>query len=107
LRKQPVGLEKTRGRADLRGLLTAARREQGEFTLALQVDEFDVEFAGDDHRLVEPGQRLGREVSAVAVCGVVAGRRPVRGDQHDRFQLDGLILASLEGALNGPCHTAS
>ena len=60
LREQPVGLAQTRRRADLSGFLTAAGGVQGEFTLALQVDEFGVEFAGEDHLLVEPGQRFRR-----------------------------------------------
>ena len=78
LREQPVGFAKGRRRADLRGFLATARREQRQFTLALQIDELAVEIASDDHRLVEPGQSLGREVSAVPGLG---GRRPVRGDQ--------------------------
>ena len=86
LRKQPVGLAQARRRADLRGLLAAARREQRELALALQVDELAVEFAGDGHHLVQPAQRLGWQVSAVSGLG---GRRPVRGDQLNRLQLDG------------------
>ena len=52
LRKKPVGLAKTGCRPDLRGFLTAARRDERDLALALQVDEFGVEFAGDDHHFV-------------------------------------------------------
>ena len=85
LREQPVGLAQARRRADLGGLLAAARREQRQLALSLQVDELGVEFAGDDHHLVEPAQRFGRQISAVSGLG---GRRPVGGDQLHRLQLD-------------------
>jgi hypothetical protein len=52
LREQPVRLAKACRRADLRGFLATARREERQFTLALQIDELAVEIAGDDHRLV-------------------------------------------------------
>ena len=101
LREQPVGLAQARSRTDLRGLLTAARREQCEFALPLQVDELRVERAGDGHQLVEPAQRLRWNLSAVP--GLV-GRRPVGGDQLNRLQLD---VERRQGCLNRPCHTAS
>ena len=66
LREQPVGFGQARRGADLRGFLTAARREQSQLSLPLQVDELGVQFAGDDHRLVEPGQSLRWEVSSVS-----------------------------------------
>ena len=59
LGEQPIRLAQARRRADLRGLLAAAGREQRQLALALQVDEFAVEVARDDHQLVEPAQRFG------------------------------------------------
>ena len=69
LGEQPVGLAQARRRPDLRGLLAAARREQREFALALQVDELAVDVARDDHQVVEPAQRFGWQIAAVAVLG--------------------------------------
>ena len=72
LREEPVGLAQTRHGADLRRLLAAAGGEQRELPLTLQVDEFGVDLAGDDHRLVEPGQGFGREVSRYPASSVGA-----------------------------------
>ena len=92
LGKQPVGLAQAGRRADLGGLLAAARREQRQLALSLQVDEFDVEFAGDDHHLVQPAQRLGWQIPAVAVLGVWASHRgqrvaPARGRRPPTSQI--------------------
>jgi hypothetical protein len=69
LREDPVGLAQAGRGTDLRGLLAAARREQRELALPLQVDEFSVEIARDDHQLIEPAQRFGGQIAAVAILG--------------------------------------
>ncbi|EUA32784.1 hypothetical protein I548_0005 [Mycobacterium intracellulare] len=44
MREQPVGFAQARRRTDLGGFLTAARRKERQFALALEVHEFGVEF---------------------------------------------------------------
>ncbi len=80
LREQPVGLAQTCCRAHLCGFLTAARGEQRKFTLPLQIDEFDVEVAGEDHLLVQPAQCFGRQVAAISLVG--GGRAVGRDELH-------------------------
>src|SRR5262249_42297006 len=83
--KQPVSLTQAGRRPDLCRLLAAARSEQGQLALTLQVDELGVHIAGDHHHLVEPTQCLRRKFTAVAGF---SGWRPIRADELHRFKVD-------------------
>ena len=101
LGEQPVGLAQARRRTDLGRLLTAARREQRQLALALQIDEFGVEIARDDHQLVEPTQRFWWQIAGVTIL-----RRwgPIGGDKLDRLYANGQWHVSRRRILS---HTAS